>query len=76
MGDHSVTGRVTLVKTIMGKKTVFSRESAERKDLEVLQAFIEPDEPLNVPIGLKIDVELQPDELDSEPDPTVSKPSP
>jgi multidrug resistance efflux pump len=58
--DHSVTGRVTLMKTIMGKKTVFSRESAERKDLEVLQVFIDADETLDVPIGLKVDVQLAP----------------
>jgi multidrug resistance efflux pump len=76
MGEHSITGKVTLVKTIMGKKTVFSRESAERKDLEVLQVFIEPDEPLDVPIGLKMDVQLAVADSKEEPNPKVAKSSP
>jgi HlyD family secretion protein len=65
-----------LVKTMMGKKTVFSRESAERKDLEVLQVFIEPDQPLDVPVGLKIDVELPAPEADPHSRPEVAKSSP
>lgn len=60
MGGQRINGKVALVKELMGKKTVFSRESAERKDLEVIQAFIEPERQLNLPIGLKVDVELQP----------------
>ena len=59
MGDQRINGKVTLVKEMMGKKTVFSREAAERKDLEVVQVFIEPEQPMKLPIGLKVDVELQ-----------------
>jgi HlyD family secretion protein len=73
LGDRSVTGTVTLVKTIMGKKTVFSRESAERKDLEVLQVFIDTDELLDVPIGLKIDVQLAPVKATHKSDAKVAK---
>ncbi|MEX0612346.1 MAG: efflux RND transporter periplasmic adaptor subunit [Pirellulales bacterium] len=58
-GDQRIDGKVVLVKELMGKKTVFSRESAERKDVEVLQVFIEPAQPLDLPVGLKVDVELQ-----------------
>ena len=77
MRDRSVAGRVSIVKTIMGKKTVFSRESAERKDLEVLQVLIDPDEPLvDVPIGLKIDVELTVESSTGEPNPKVVNSSP
>jgi HlyD family secretion protein len=72
LGDRTINGKVVLVKTMMGKKTVFSRESAERKDLEVLQVFIEPDEPLKVPVGLKIDVELPIAEASEESPPEVA----
>jgi HlyD family secretion protein len=75
LGDRAVNGKVVLVKTMMGKKTVFSRESAERKDLEVLQVFIEPEQSLNVPVGLKIDVELPAVEADEESPAEVAKSS-
>jgi HlyD family secretion protein len=74
--DQAVKGRVTFVKTIMGKKTVFSRDAAERKDLEVIQAFIETDEPLEVPTGLKVDVELHVDNEDIIPNPEVARSAP
>jgi multidrug resistance efflux pump len=73
LGNRSVNGKVVLVKTMMGKKTVFSREAAERKDLEVLQVFIEPETPLDVPVGLKIDVELPVIESDKEAAAEVAK---
>jgi HlyD family secretion protein len=72
MGGRSVQGKVTYVKTMMGKKTVFSRDSSERKDLEVLQVFIEPAEPLSLPVGLRVDVELDARELTAEPGPVAT----
>jgi HlyD family secretion protein len=75
LGDRTASGKVTLVKSMMGKKTVFSRESSERKDLEVLQVFIEPNQPLNVPVGLKIDVELPALESDQKAAAEVAKSS-
>ena len=43
----------------MGNKTVFSRASGERKDLNVLEVLVQPESPLNVPIGLQIEVDIQ-----------------
>jgi HlyD family secretion protein len=56
LGDRSYHGRVVLVKAIMGKKTVFTRSASERKDLDVVQAFVETDEPLAAPVGLEVEV--------------------
>jgi HlyD family secretion protein len=72
LGDRTIHGKVVLVKRMMGKKTVFSRESAERKDLEVLQVFIKPDEPLKVPVGLKIDVQLPAEDASQDAPPEVA----
>jgi HlyD family secretion protein len=58
MGNERVDGRVVLTKMLMGKKTVFTRASNERKDLETLEVFVEAAKPLNLPVGLKIDVEF------------------
>jgi len=58
LGDLRIAAKIVLVKTLMGGKTVFSREAAERKDLDVLQVFIETDSPLIAPIGLQVDVEI------------------
>ena len=69
LGNQRLSGKVVLVKPLMGNKTVFSRESAERKDLEVIQVFILPDRTLEIPVGLKVDVELIP----NSPAETVSK---
>jgi HlyD family secretion protein len=56
LGRRSYHGRVAALKTIMGRKTMFSRAAAERKDVDVLQVFIETDEPLDAPIGLEVDL--------------------
>ncbi len=58
LGERRVPGKVALLKTLMGNKTVFTRDAAERKDLDVLQVFVIPEEPLNVPIGLQVDIDL------------------
>src|SRR5262249_55472247 len=41
LGNESRAGAVSYVKRIMGKKTVFSKSPTERKDLDVVQVFIE-----------------------------------
>lgn len=58
LNGRRVTGTVTFVKSLMGNKTVFSRESSERKDLDVLQVFVETGTPLLAPVGLQVDVDL------------------
>ena len=41
LGQESLEGRVTEVRSIMGKRAMFSRAAAERKDLDVVQVLIE-----------------------------------
>jgi multidrug resistance efflux pump len=57
LGDRRLRGRVVLVKPIMGNKTVFGHDSAERKDLDVIQVFISIDE-ADLTVGLRVDVVL------------------
>ena len=54
----SVAGRVVLIKNMMGRKTVFSGASTERRDLEVVQVFVEPSEPFFAPVGLRVDIKV------------------
>lgn len=58
LGDKEIPARVVLVKKIMGKKTVFAKTATERKDIDVIQAFIEPDAPMEVPVGLEVNVKI------------------
>lgn len=55
LADQSYEGKVTLVKQVMGKKTVFTRAASERKDLDVVEVFVEMEEGFRAPVGLRID---------------------
>jgi hypothetical protein len=63
LGPGRFQGKTVLIKSIMGKKTVFSRESSERKDLDVLQVLIETESPLSAPVGLQVDVDIHVDSI-------------
>jgi HlyD family secretion protein len=52
-------GRVVEVEKIMGDKTVFTRASSERKDLNVLQVVIEMESGFSAPIGLRVDLRIR-----------------
>ena len=54
----AIAATVTDVKRIMGKKTVFANTSVERKDVDVLQVFIELPPGTRLPLGLEMDVEI------------------
>ncbi|MEY4718399.1 MAG: hypothetical protein RL563_1017 [Pseudomonadota bacterium] len=58
LGDKEIPAHVKLVKNIMGKKTVFAKTATERKDIDVIQAFIEPVQPLQLPVGLEVNVKI------------------
>lgn len=58
LGDREVPAHVAFVKNIMGKKTVFAKTATERKDIDVIQAFIVPDAEIQVPIGLEVNVKI------------------
>ena len=55
----SFPGRVVEVEKIMGGKTVFTRASSERKDLNVLQVVIEMEPGFTAPVGLQVDVRIR-----------------
>lgn len=53
-------GKVRSIKPIMGRKSVFSRQSTERMDIQIIEVWIETDEPLAMPLGAEVDVEITP----------------
>lgn len=58
LGEREIPAHVALVKKIMGKKTVFTKAATERKDIDVIQIFIEPDGELQLPVGLEVNVKI------------------
>ncbi|MCI0463537.1 MAG: HlyD family efflux transporter periplasmic adaptor subunit [Gemmataceae bacterium] len=58
LGQECLLGHVVFVKGVMGPKTVFARAATERKDLDVIQVFIEVEEKLVAPVGLEVDVRV------------------
>jgi multidrug resistance efflux pump len=58
LGDQCFEGRLALIKQVMGPKTVFTHESTERKDLDVLQVLIEMPADFRLPVGLRVDVRI------------------
>lgn len=59
MGGREIHGTVVQVKQLMGKKTVFSKAASERKDVDIIQALVEPDEAFSVPLGMELDVKVE-----------------
>jgi multidrug resistance efflux pump len=55
----SYPGKVVQVEKILGDKTVFTRSSSERKDLNVLQVVIEMGAEFRAPVGLQVDVRIR-----------------
>lgn len=55
-------GRIRLIKPVMGRKSVFSRDATERMDLQVLEVWVEVAKISDVPIGSEVQVEIIPDE--------------
>jgi multidrug resistance efflux pump len=58
LGGTSYLGRLVQLEKVMGDKTVFSRASSERKNLDVLQAVIEMEAAFQAPVGLQVDVRI------------------
>lgn len=58
LGGREFSGRIVEVAAVMGGKTVFTRASSERIDLDVVQCVIEIGEPFRAPIGLRVDVRM------------------
>ena len=58
LGEKEIPAHVTFVKKMMGKKTVFAKTATERKDIDIIQAFIEPDGAFTAPVGLEVNVKI------------------
>jgi multidrug resistance efflux pump len=58
LGDRRYSATLALIKPLMGNKTVFSRDAGERKDLDVLEVFVQPDAPISAPIGMQVEVDI------------------
>jgi hypothetical protein len=56
---EEVAGRVVQIKGVMGRKTVFAGAATERRDLEVIQVFVEAEGRLRAPVGLRVDVKVR-----------------
>jgi multidrug resistance efflux pump len=59
LAGKTYRGRVVLLEQVMGNKTVFTRASSERKDLDVLQVLIDMGPDFHVPAGLQVDVKIE-----------------
>ena len=59
LGGREISGEVRLVKALMGRKTVFTHAAAERKDLDVLEVFLELPPATELPLGLQVDVRVR-----------------
>ncbi len=59
LGTQHYGGKVIGIKKLMGKKTIFSHVSTERKDLDVIQVILEMDEHFSAPVGLEVDVKIE-----------------
>ena len=57
-GEVEVAARVAQIKRLMGPKKVFSGDSTERRDLEVIQVFLQPQGSFTAPVGLRVDARV------------------
>ncbi len=63
------SGRVALIKPVMGNKTVFGRAANERKDVHVIQVLIDLEPGFSAPIGLEMEVRVSvPAHVRNEPE--------
>jgi multidrug resistance efflux pump len=58
LGDKEIPAHISLVKKMMGKKTVFAKTATERKDIDIIQVFVEPDIAFTAPVGLEVNVKI------------------
>jgi multidrug resistance efflux pump len=59
LGPQKLPGQIAVIKQLMGKKTVFTHDASERKDLDVLQVLIEMAPDFSAPLGLQVDVDIE-----------------
>jgi HlyD family secretion protein len=59
LAGKSYRGQVVQLEPLMGDKTVFTRASSERKDLNVLQVLLDLGPDFRAPVGLQVDVKIE-----------------
>jgi multidrug resistance efflux pump len=59
LAGKTYRGQVVALENLMGNKTVFTRASSERKDLDVLQVLIDLGPDFQAPAGLQVDVRVE-----------------
>lgn len=59
LAGRTYRGRVAYTEQLMGDKTVFTRASSERKDLDVLQVLVDLGPDFRAPAGLQVDVKIE-----------------
>ncbi len=52
-----------IIKTVMGKKSTFTHDAAERKNLDLLHVLIDLPAELRAPLGLRVDVDIRADAI-------------
>ncbi len=52
-------GRVSRLSPVMGRKRLLNEHPREKTDVKVLEAWIRPDEPMNLPINAPVEVAAQ-----------------
>jgi multidrug resistance efflux pump len=58
LGSRTINGQITQIKQVMGEKTVFTRAASERRDLDVVQVFVDVPQGEALPVGLRVDVAI------------------
>lgn len=73
LGAKEYQGHISRIKSIMGKKSVFTRSSSEKRDLDIVQVFVDMGDEFRAPAGLRVDVAIRVAQETLDP-PTVSMP--
>jgi HlyD family secretion protein len=58
LGASQIDGTIATVQPVSCKKTFFSRESTERKDLDILQLLVDSPVDFPAPLGLQLDADI------------------
>jgi multidrug resistance efflux pump len=56
LGGRRYQGQIAAIRSVMGRKAVFSKESTERRDIDVVEILIDMEEAFRAPVGMRVDV--------------------
>jgi HlyD family secretion protein len=61
-GERKFTGKVVRIGETLGRKNITTDEPREKKDTKILETLVELDAGQTLPVGLRVDAFIQPDE--------------